>query len=137
LTLGIPGDVVTAIILGGFLIHGIQPGPQLFEQQGDLVYGLFGMLILANIFMLFIGWFGIKLFGRIIDIPKSILLPIILALSFFGSYALSNNVFDVWIALVFGVIGYLLERYNYPLPPFILGIVLGPIIESNLRRTII
>ncbi|WP_373893552.1 tripartite tricarboxylate transporter permease [Virgibacillus natechei] len=137
LTLGIPGDVVTAIILGGFLIHGIQPGPQLFEQQGDLVYGLFGMLIVANIFMLLIGWFGIKLFGRIINIPKSILLPIIVAFSFFGSYALSNNIFDVWTALVFGVIGYLLERYSYPLAPFILGIVLGPIIESNLRRTII
>lgn len=137
LTLGIPGDVVTAIILGGFLIHGIQPGPLLFEQQENLVYGLFGMLIVANVFMLLIGWFGIKLFGRIIDVPKNVLLPIIAAFSFFGSYALSNNIFDVWTVLVFGVIGYLLERYQYPLAPFILGMVLGPLIESNLRRTII
>lgn len=137
LTLGIPGDVVTAIILGGFLIHGIQPGPLLFQNQMDLLFTIFTMLIFANCFMLLIGWFGIKLFGRIINVPKSILLSIIVTLSFFGSYALGNNVFDIWVALVFGVIGYLLEKFDYPLPPFILGIVLGPIIETNFRRTLI
>lgn len=137
LTLGIPGDVVTAVILGGFLIQGVTPGPLLFLNEKELVYSLFGTLIMANIFMLIIGLFAIRFVGKIVDVPKNILLPIVVTMCFIGSYSLSNNLFEVWIALAFGVIGYLLEKFNYPLPPLILGIILGPIIESNLRRTII
>ncbi|WP_102264447.1 tripartite tricarboxylate transporter permease [Mesobacillus jeotgali] len=137
LTLGIPGDVVTAVILGGLLIQGVTPGPLLFQNNGPLVYSLFITLIIANIFMLLIGLFAVRFVGKIVDVPKNILLPIVVTLCFIGSYSLSNNLFDVWVALVFGIIGYLLEKFNYPLPPLILGIILGPIIESNLRRTII
>ncbi|MEH7442653.1 tripartite tricarboxylate transporter permease [Bacillus sp. JJ1122] len=137
LTLGIPGDVVTAVILGGLMIQGVTPGPLLFQNNGPLVYSLFITLIIANIFMLLIGLFAVRFVGKLVDVPKNILLPIVVTLCFIGSYSLSNNLFDVWVALVFGVIGYLLEKFNYPLPPLILGIILGPIIESNLRRTII
>lgn len=137
LTLGIPGDVVTAVILGGLLIQGITPGPLLFQNNETLVYSLFSTLIIANIFMLLIGLFAIRFVGKIVDVPKNILLPIVVTLCFIGSYSLSNNLFDVWIALVFGVIGFLLEKFKYPLPPLILGIILGPIIEANLRRALI
>nr|WP_174732507.1 tripartite tricarboxylate transporter permease [Mesobacillus harenae] len=137
LTLGIPGDVVTAVILGGLLIQGITPGPLLFQNNETLVYSLFSTLIIANIFMLLIGLFAIRFVGKIVDVPKNILLPIVVTLCFIGSYSLSNNLFDVWIALVFGVIGFLLEKFKYPLPPLILGIILGPIIEANLRRSLI
>ncbi|WP_209124154.1 tripartite tricarboxylate transporter permease [Alkalihalobacillus sp. BA299] len=137
LTLGIPGDVVTAVILGGLLIQGVTPGPLLFQNEQTLVYSLFGTLIIANIFMLLIGLFAIRFVGKIVDVPKTILLPIIVTLCFIGSYSLSNNLFDVWVALAFGVIGYLLEKFDYPLAPLILGIILGPIIESNLRRALI
>ncbi|WP_370221701.1 tripartite tricarboxylate transporter permease [Cytobacillus sp.] len=137
LTLGIPGDVVTAVILGGLLIQGVTPGPLLFQNNGPLVYSLFITLIIANVFMLLIGLFAVRFVGKIVDVPKNVLLPIVVTLCFIGSYSLSNNLFDVWVALAFGVIGYLLEKFNYPLPPLILGIILGPIIESNLRRTII
>jgi putative tricarboxylic transport membrane protein len=87
--------------------------------------------------MLLIGLFAVRFVGKIVDVPKNVLLPIVVTLCFIGSYSLSNNLFDVWVALAFGVIGYLLEKFHYPLPPLILGIILGPIIESNLRRTII
>jgi len=137
LTLGIPGDVVTAVILGGLMIQGVTPGPLLFQNNGTLVNSLFITLIIANIFMLLIGLFAVRFVGKIVDVPKNILLPIVVTLCFIGSYSLSNNLFDVWIALVFGVIGFLLEKFNYPLAPLILGIILGPIIESNLRRTVI
>ncbi|WP_336885145.1 tripartite tricarboxylate transporter permease [Caldalkalibacillus salinus] len=137
LTLGIPGDVVTAVIFGGLLIQGLTPGPLLFQQEQDLVYSLFGTLIIANIFMLLIGLFAVRYVGKIVDVPKNILLPIVVTLCFIGSYSLSNNLFDVWVALVFGVIGYLLEKFDFPLPPLILGIILGPIIEANLRRALI
>ncbi len=137
LTLGIPGDVVTAVVLGGLLIQGITPGPLLFQNNSELVYSLFGTLIIGNVFMLLIGLFAVPFIGKIVDIPKNILLPIVVTLCFIGSYALSNNIFDIWIALIFGIIGYLLEKFNYPLPPLILGIILGPIVESNLRRSLI
>ena len=137
LTLGIPGDVVTAVILGGLMIQGVTPGPLLFQNNGTLVNSLFITLIIANIFMLLIGLFAVRFVGKIVDVPKNVLLPIVVTLCFIGSYSLSNNLFDVWIALVFGVIGFLLEKYNYPLAPLILGIIRGPIIESNLRSTVI
>jgi len=137
LTLGIPGDGITAIILGGFLIQGIVPGPELFRQNIQLVHGLFIMLFLANVFMLILGLLGIGLFSKIMNVPKNVLLPIILVFCFIGSYSLSNNMFDVWITLSFGVIGYVLNRFQYPLSPLILGMVLGPIAEANLRRALL
>jgi len=137
LTLGIPGDVVTAIILGGFLVQGLTPGPMLFANNPEIVYGIFITIIVANIFMLFFGLAGIRLFAHIVKVPKKLLLPIVVIFCLIGSYAITNNIFDIWVVLAFSVIGYYMEKFKYPLPPLILGVVLGPIIESNLRRALI
>lgn len=137
LTLGIPGDSVTAVIFGGLLIHGLTPGPDLFANNLDVVHGLFGTLIIANIFMLILGMFFIRYLVKIASVPKNVLIPIIIVFCFIGSFSISNNLFDIWIALAFGVLGYLMVKFNYPLPPLILGMILGPIIESNLRRSLI
>ncbi|HLQ74182.1 MAG TPA: tripartite tricarboxylate transporter permease, partial [Bacillota bacterium] len=137
LTLGIPGDSVTAVIFGGLLIHGLTPGPDLFAENLDVVHGLFGTLIIANIFMLILGMFFIRYLVKIASVPKNVLIPIIVVFCFIGSFSISNNIFDVWVALAFGVLGYFMMKFNYPLPPLILGMILGPIIESNLRRSLI
>ncbi len=137
LTLGIPGDAVTAVLLGALMVQGIQPGPMLFESNGPLVYTLFFGMLIANIFILIVGLSGIKLFTKILLIPKSILTPLILVLSVIGSYALGNNYFDVIVMLVAGIIGYFMKKYDFPVSPLILGLILGPMMESNLRRSLV
>lgn len=134
LTLGIPGDTATAMLLGGFMIHGIQPGPLLFEAHGDIVYGVFTAMILSSFFMLIWSFGAMRLFIRILKVPKNYLFPIIVVLCSVGAYALDNRVFDAASIVLFGVIGYSLEKLKYPLPPFILGFVLGGTFEQNLRR---
>lgn len=134
MTLGIPGDTVTAIMLGGFLIHGIQPGPLLFITQGPLVYSIFASLIVATVLMLFMEFYGLRLFIKLLDIPKHILLPIILVLCVVGAFGLSSRVFDVWSILLFGLLGYAFVKGGIPPAPFIIGFILGPMAETNLRR---
>ncbi|MBN6205489.1 tripartite tricarboxylate transporter permease [Ralstonia pickettii] len=137
LTLGIPGDAVTAVLLGALMVQGIQPGPMLFESNGPLVYTLFFGMLIANIFILIVGLAGVKIFTKILLIPKSILTPLILILSVIGSYALGNNYFDVIVMLVAGIIGYFMKKYGFPVSPLILGLILGPMMESNLRRSLV
>jgi putative tricarboxylic transport membrane protein len=134
LTLGIPGDTVTAMILGGLMIHGLQPGPLLFIQNGPVVYGIFVSLIIANFVMLAMEFFGIRVFARLLSVPKYILLPIIFALCAVGAFGLNNRVFDIWVVLFFGVLGYVLQKLKFPTSPIILGIILGPMAETNFRR---
>lgn len=134
MTLGIPGDTVTAMLLGGFMIHGVTPGPLLFQNSGDLVYAIFAALIVANVVMLGMSYLGMRGFVRLLKIPKYILLPVIIGLCVVGSYGLNNRVFDVWSLLFFGFLGYGLEKLKFPLVPVILGFILGPIAETNLRR---
>ena len=134
LTLGIPGDTVTAMILGGLTLHGITPGPLLFKTSGVLVYGIFAAFIIATFSMLFMMYFGMRGFVRILSVPKYMLLPIIMALCVVGTYGANHSLFDVWTALLFGIIGYVMLKFKYPMPPVILGFVLGPIIELNLIR---
>jgi putative tricarboxylic transport membrane protein len=134
LTLGIPGDGVTAIMLGGFLVHGIQPGPMLFVSQGPLVYTIFAALIVATVVMLILEFYGLRIFIRLLAIPKHILLPIILVLCVVGAFGLSSRLFDVWTILLFGLIGYGFVKLKVPAGPFILGFILGPMAETNLRR---
>ncbi|SFP63333.1 tripartite tricarboxylate transporter permease [Pseudomonas borbori] len=134
MTLGIPGDTVTAILLGGFLIHGIQPGPLLFISQGPLVYTIFAALIVATVLMLFMEFYGLRLFIKLLDVPKHILLPIILVLCVVGAFGLSSRLFDVWSILVFGLLGYVFVKAGMPAAPFIIGFILGPMAETNLRR---
>ena len=134
MTLGIPGDNTTAILLAGFMIHGITPGPMLFETDGILVYGIFTALIVAHIFMLASMFVGMKGFVKVLSVPRHILLPAIMALCVIGAYGLNNRMFDVWTMLVFGVLGYLMKKVSLPATPLLLGFILGPILEVNLRR---
>lgn len=136
LTLGIPGDAVTAVLLGALMVQGIQPGPNLFQQNGELVYSLFLGMILANIAIIILGLLGIRFFIRILAIPKILLMPFILVLCVVGSYALNNNIFDVYVMLIAGVIGYFMTKFNFSASPVILALILGPMMESNLRRTL-
>lgn len=137
LSLGVPGDAVTAILLGALTIQGIQPGPLIFQNNGPVVYGLFCTMIVANIVMLLMGLFGIRLFSKVVEIPKQIILPIIVALSMVGAFAINNSVMDMWVALAFGVIGYFMKKANIPSSPAVLAIILGPMAETNLRRSVI
>lgn len=134
LTLGIPGDTVTAMLIGGLMIHGITPGPLLFVNSAELVYSIFAALIIANFAMIIMEYYGLRVFVKLLSIPKHILLPIILALCAVGAYGLNNRLFDVWTMVIFGVIGYALEKFGFSLPPIILGFILEPIIEVNLMR---
>lgn len=136
LTLGIPGDAVTAVMLGALMVQGIQPGPQLFQQNGEMVYSLFIGMILANLTIILLGLVGIRLFIKVLNIPKTILMPIILVLCAIGSYSINNNMFDVYVMLVSGIIGYFMLRYGFSASPVILALILGPMMESNLRRTL-
>jgi putative tricarboxylic transport membrane protein len=137
LTLGIPGDAVTAVLLGALMVQGLQPGPMLFENNGPIVYTLFVGMLLANILILILGLAGIRIFTKVLHIPKTILTPIILVLCVVGSYSLGNSYFDVIVMFVAGVIGYFLQRYDFPASPIILGLILGPMMESNLRRSLL
>lgn len=137
LTLGIPGDAVTAILIGALTIQGLQPGPLLFTEHRTLMYTIFVGMILANIFMLLLGLSSLKLFSRVLSIPKSVLTPIIFILCIVGSFAINMNFFDVGIMMVFGVLGYLMKKLDFPIAPMVLGMILGPMAESNFRRALI
>ncbi|MBJ2357679.1 tripartite tricarboxylate transporter permease [Sphaerochaeta sp. S2] len=134
LTLGIPGDTVTAMILGGLTLHGIQPGPLLFRTSGVLVYGIFAAFLVSTIIMLIVEYGGLRVFVKILSVPKYILLPIIMTFCVVGTYGTNHRIFDVWTALIFGVIGFFLSRNKFPQAPIILGFVLAPIVEENLIR---
>lgn len=134
LTLGIPGDTLTAMLIGAFMIHGLTPGPLLFKNSGDIVYAIFASLIVANIFMLIVEYGGMRFFVRLLKIPKYILMPVIIVLCIVGAFGLNNRIFDAWTVLLFGVIGYVLSYYSFPLTPVILGFILGPMVELYLRR---
>ncbi|MTI54481.1 tripartite tricarboxylate transporter permease [Geosporobacter ferrireducens] len=136
LTLGIPGNTVTAMLLGGLLIHGISPGPLIFKNNGVVMYAIFTALIVANIAMLIFEYAGLKYFVKLMDIPKNILFPIIMVLCAVGAFGGNSRVFDVWSIFIFGVVGYLFIKANISSTPFIIGFILGPIAEVNLRRAL-
>lgn len=134
LTLGIPGDGVTAMLLGAFMIHGLTPGPLLFTTSGDLVYSIFAACIIANVFMLICELFGMRIFVKLLSIPKYILLPLVLVLCTVGAFATNNRIFDAQSIVLFGVLGYLMSKLKLPVAPFILSFILGELVETNLRR---
>jgi putative tricarboxylic transport membrane protein len=137
LTLGVPGDAVTAVLLGALMIHGLRPGPELFQKQGQMLAAIFWGLIVANLLVLPIGLGGAKLFAQTVRLPRHVLWPIVIALCVVGSYAIDNSLFDVGIMFVFGVIGYAMKRCDFPAGPLVLGLILGPMAESNLRRALV
>ncbi|MDR1519735.1 MAG: tripartite tricarboxylate transporter permease, partial [Planctomycetota bacterium] len=134
LTLGIPGDNTTAMILAGFMIHGITPGPLLFDKHSDMVYGVFAALIVSNIIMILAEFWGMRLFVHILSVPKNILLPTVGVMCVIGAYGANNRIFDIWTMFLFGVLGFILKRFAIPLGPIILGFILCPILEINFRR---
>ncbi|MFZ4450960.1 tripartite tricarboxylate transporter permease [Salibacterium aidingense] len=137
LTLGIPGDTVTAILLGALLIQGVTPGPAFMTEQYNLFAELLWILILANIFMLCFGFLGTKIFPKLLKTPLKIMLPLIIVLCATGGFAVNNSMFDVKILVILGVAGFFLYKFGFPIPPIVLGLVLGPIIEPNLMRGLV
>ena len=125
LSLGIPGDAATAVIIGGLYIHGLKPGPMLMIETPHLFWFTVGSLVLANIFLLIFGLTGIKIFAKVVETPKPVLLPLIIVLSAVGAYAINNNIVDVYWMLGFGVFGYFMKMYGFEVGPIILGLILG------------
>jgi putative tricarboxylic transport membrane protein len=135
LTLGVPGGATTAVLLGAFTIYGIQPGPLLFEQQPELVWGLLASFFIGNLILLVLNLPLAPVFAQLLRVPYGYLYPLILFTSLLGAYAISNNTFSVWIVLVFGLIGYAMKRLGFPTAPLVLGLVLGPLFEKALVQT--
>jgi len=137
LTLGIPGDAVTAVLLGALTIHGLQPGPLLFRDHLDVIYPIFAGMIMAQFVLLVVGLSGARVFARLINIDRKILVPVIFFLCVVGSYSMQFSFFDVGLSLVIGIIAYFMEYYDYPVSPILLALILGPMAEQNLRRSLI
>ena len=137
LTLGIPGDGTVAIMLSALMINGLNPGLSLFTTQGDIMYAIMLGLILVNIFMLLQGKFLTSLFAKVVSIPQEILTPIIVIFCFAGAYSVNENYFDVGIALIFGMLAWILRKLELPPVPILLGLVLGSMTETNFRRALL
>lgn len=137
LTLGIPGDAVTAVIIGALFIHGLKPGPLLVTETPELFWFIVGNLALANIFLLLFGLTGIRIFTKIVECPKAVLVPLIVVVSAVGAFAIENNPAHVALMLAFGVAGYFLKVYGFQVAPIILGVILGPMMDANYRRAMI
>ncbi|WP_163269479.1 tripartite tricarboxylate transporter permease [Chelativorans alearense] len=136
LTLGIPGDPVTAILIGALMIQGVHVGPFLIQQNGSLFVSILLLLFLSNILMVAVGLSARKVAAKVLQIPPGILVPTICMMAAIGVFSISNNAFDVRLVLIFGLIGYLMVRLEFPTAPAVLGIVLGPILEKNLRNAL-
>lgn len=136
LTLGVPGDIVTAIILGALMIQGLTPGPLLFVEHPVTVYGIFAAFIIANVLMLILGLIAIRGSNKIIAIPSGVLMPIVVTLCAVGGYAVNNNMFDLLIVAIFGVVGYFMIKCDIPQPPMLLAMILAGIAETNFRRAL-
>ena len=137
LSLGIPGDASSAMLLGALLILGFIPGPAMFENNPDVVGGIFMVYLASNVFLLIVGILATPLFVFVLRIPKVYLIPSILLLCSIGTFALQASVFDLQVMLVFGLIGILFRAADYPLAPVVIGMILGPILEANLRRSLL
>ncbi len=137
LTLGIPGSGATAVMMGAFLLHGVQPGPLLFTNNTHEVYTIFVGMLLANLIMIVMGLLAARSFAQLMKVPEPILAAFIIAFCFLGAYALRNDMADVWVAMLFGVLGYFMRRYDLPIPPLILGIILGPLAEQYFLTSMV
>lgn len=137
LTLGIPGDVITAVMLGALMLIGVRPGPLLFKDNPEIINAVYAGLLMANVLILLLGFVSIRLFPMILRVSTAILFPLVLALCFIGSFSLSNSTYDMTIALIFGLIGFVMRKYGFPAAPVVLGVILGPIAEDVLGRALI
>jgi putative tricarboxylic transport membrane protein len=137
LTLGVPGSGATAVILGAFLLHGMQPGPQMFVTNAPLIYSLFASLILGVIGMCLVGYVFIKLLVKVMYLPEAVTSAFIMLFCFMGAFAARNSVIDLWMIVAFGVIGYLFEKYQFPIAPMVLGCILGAEAENKFITTML
>jgi putative tricarboxylic transport membrane protein len=137
LALGVPGDVITAVILGAFMIHGLRPGPLMFVENLPLIYALFIGIMLSSAYLFIIGKFSIRAISRISEIPNRVLYPVVLVFCLFGSFAINNSAFDVLVMLLMGVVGYIMLIFKFPAPPFLIAFILGPLLEDNFRQSMI
>ena len=137
LTLGIPGSGATAVMMGAFLLHGIQPGPLLFNKSPEAVYTIFVGMLVCNLIMILAGLVTAKFFSELMRVPENILSAFIISFCLLGAFALRNDMTDVWFMVIFGIVGYLMRRYDLPSPPLILGLILGPLAEKYFLTTMI
>jgi putative tricarboxylic transport membrane protein len=137
LVFGIPGDTVTAILLGAFMAQGLLPGPLLFQQHGDVIYGLFGLLLLTNLLLLVFGLGAIRFIRHVVLIPHSILLPCVTVFCFAGAFAVSQSLFDVLVMLLGGFAGYAMRKTAVPIPPFVIALLLASPLENALRQSLL
>jgi putative tricarboxylic transport membrane protein len=137
ITMGIPGSGATAIILGAFLLHGLQPGPQVFQSSPHIVYAMFASVFAAIVLMCVIGYFAAKLMIKVLDAPEAVVSAYVVMCCFLGAFAARNNLTDLWILAIFGILGYLFERFRFPITPLVLGVILGPLAETNFMTTMV
>jgi len=137
LALGIPGSATAAVILAGLMVHGLRPGPAMFTEQAGFAYAIFWSMLFVNVLFLFVGLFGAKIFARITMVPVQILWPCVFVFSIVGAYALEQSMFDVWVALVFGIVGYFMRRYGFSVVPLAIGLILGGMLEQRFGQSMV
>jgi len=137
ITLGIPGSPTAAVMLGGLIIWGLQPGPMLFKEKPDFVWGLIASMYTGNVIGVAMVLAFVPLFAAILRVPFAILTPLIVAVCAIGAYSVNSRMIDVWYMLIFGVIGYVFKKLDYPLAPLVLALVLGDLAENALRQSLI
>jgi putative tricarboxylic transport membrane protein len=137
LTLGIPGSGATAVILGAFLLHGVQPGPQIFQTSADMVYTIFASMFAAVLGMCLLGYFAIKPLVKVLYLPEAITSAFVAMFCFVGAFSARNSITDLWMIVVFGIVGYLFERFRFPIAPMVLGCILGQTAETSFMTTMI
>lgn len=137
LALGIPGDVITAVVLGAFMIHGLQPGPLMFQNNIDLIYAVFMGIMIGSVILFFVGKAAIPVLGRLVSMRRSLLFPAVLVLCVYGSYAVNNSLFDIAVMFTMGIVGIVFVKAKIPLAPLLIAFVLGPLLENNFRQAML
>lgn len=135
-TLGIPGNVVAALLIGAFIIHGVTPGPMMFAESGQLIYGIYAAMLIANFFNLFIGNLGLRLFARLLSAPRDLIYPVIIFICITGAYIGEGSMFGVLMMVIFAAVGYLMRKLQLSFVNFIIGFVLGPMLELSIQQTL-
>ncbi|MBT6337725.1 MAG: Tricarboxylate transporter family protein [Desulfobacula sp.] len=136
-TLGIPGNVASAMLIGAFIIHGVTPGPLMFEEHGRLVYGIYGGMLIGNVFNLIVGAIGLRIFVRVLSIPRNIIYPVVIFICITGAYIADSSLFAVGMMIFFAILGYFMKKLEFSFVTFIVGFVLGPMFEMSLQQTLI
>ncbi|MDD4803360.1 MAG: tripartite tricarboxylate transporter permease, partial [Syntrophomonas sp.] len=137
LAFGVPGDVVAAILMGAFLVQGLTPGPFIFREAPQVVYGIYGGLIMSNLVLFVIAWFSAKQFARLASLKTNIIYPIVLAFCVVGTYAINQSIGDIWVMLCFAVLGYIMVKFGFSPATMVIGFILGPIFERYLRQALL